>query len=544
MSTEAKRPVLEVRNLSVSLPSGADRVHAVEKVSFTVSPGEIVCLVGESGSGKSVIAFTVMGLLAKALKPTSGEILLEGENILAASETRLRQLRCTRMSMIFQEPMTALNPVMTCGEQIDEVLNTHTKLDAAARKAKIIAILARVKLPEPERIYASFPHQLSGGQRQRIMIAMALVLDPVLLIADEPTTALDVTTQAEILKLIAELQDGQGTGVLFITHDFGVVAEIAHRVAVLRWGELVEMGPTEKILSRPEHSYTKMLISSVPSIHPVHRDVRKDGPTVLRTEKLGKTYSGSGFFQKARVVRAAIDVDLDIRRGETLGIVGESGSGKSTVARCIARLIDPTDGKIFLGDTEIATMKASKLRPHRRRVQIVFQDPYRSMNPRITIGESIIEGPMNFGLKRDEAIVRARKLMETVRLDPNSLDRYPHQFSGGQRQRICIARALAMEPELLIADEAVSALDVSVQKQVLELLDEIRVRLNLAVLFITHDLRVAAQICDYVAVMSKGRVVEYGSAEQVFGSPKDDYTKALFAAAPGRNWEFGKFAAA
>ena len=543
MSAE-KKPVLEVRNLTVALTAGADRAHAVEKVSFTVNPGEIVCLVGESGSGKSVIAFTVMGLLAKALKPTAGEILLEGENVLAAGEGRLRELRCTRMSMIFQEPMTALNPVMTCGQQIDEVLETHTKLDPVQRKAKIIAILNRVKLPEPERIYASYPHQLSGGQRQRIMIAMALVLDPVLLIADEPTTALDVTTQAEILKLIAELQAGQGTGVLFITHDFGVVAEIAHRVAVLRWGELVEMGKTEQILSRPEHSYTKMLISSVPSIHPVHRGVRKDGITVLRTEKLGKVYSGHGFFQKARVVKAAVDVDLDIRKGETLGIVGESGSGKSTVARCIARLIDPTEGKVFLGDTEIATMSAGKLRPHRRRVQIVFQDPYRSMNPRITVGDSIIEGPMNFGLKRDEALVRARKLMETVRLDPNSLDRYPHQFSGGQRQRICIARALAMEPELLIADEAVSALDVSVQKQVLELLDEIRQRLNLAVLFITHDLRVAAQICDYVAVMSKGRVVEYGSAEQVFGAPRDDYTKALFAAAPGRNWEFGKFAAA
>jgi peptide/nickel transport system ATP-binding protein len=541
---QGKKPVLEVRNLTVALPAGADRAHAVEKVSFTVNPGEIVCLVGESGSGKSVIAFTVMGLLAKALKPTAGEILLEGENVLAAGEGRLRELRCTRMSMIFQEPMTALNPVMTCGQQIDEVLETHTKLDPVQRKAKIIAILNRVKLPEPERIYASYPHQLSGGQRQRIMIAMALVLDPVLLIADEPTTALDVTTQAEILKLIAELQAGQGTGVLFITHDFGVVAEIAHRVAVLRWGELVEMGKTEQILSRPEHGYTKMLISSVPSIHPVHRGVRKDGITVLRTEKLGKTYSGSAFFQKARVVKAAVDVDLDIRKGETLGIVGESGSGKSTVARCIARLIDPTEGKVFLGDTEIATMSAGKLRPHRRRVQIVFQDPYRSMNPRITVGDSIIEGPMNFGLKRDEALVRARKLMETVRLDPNSLDRYPHQFSGGQRQRICIARALAMEPELLIADEAVSALDVSVQKQVLELLDEIRQRLNLAVLFITHDLRVAAQICDYVAVMSKGRVVEYGSAEQVFGAPRDDYTKALFAAAPGRNWEFGKFAAA
>jgi peptide/nickel transport system ATP-binding protein len=537
-------PVLEVRNLTVSLPPGADRVNAVETVSFTVNPGEIVCLVGESGSGKSVIAFTVMGLLAKALKPTSGEILLQGENVLAASEARLRELRCTRMSMIFQEPMTALNPVMTCGEQIDEVLQTHTKLDPAARKAKIIGILKRVQLPEPERIYASFPHQLSGGQRQRIMIAMALVLDPVLLIADEPTTALDVTTQAEILKLIAELQETEGTGVLFITHDFGVVAEIAHRVAVLRWGELVEMGQTEQILSRPEHSYTRMLISSVPSIHPTHRGVRLDNATVLRTEKLGKTYSGKSFFQKARVVKAAVDVDLDIRRGETLGIVGESGSGKSTVARCIARLIDPTEGKVFLGDTEIATMSAGKLRPHRRRVQIVFQDPYRSMNPRITIGESIIEGPMNFGLPRGEALARARKLMETVRLDPNSLDRYPHQFSGGQRQRICIARALAMEPELLIADEAVSALDVSVQKQVLELLDEIRQRLNLAVLFITHDLRVAAQICDYVAVMSKGRVVEYGSAEQVFGSPKDEYTKALFAAAPGRNWEFGKFATA
>jgi peptide/nickel transport system ATP-binding protein len=537
------QPVLEVRDLSVALPRGGDRDFAVEKVSFTVNPGEIVCLVGESGSGKSVIAFTVMGLLAKALKPTGGGILLQGEDILAASETRLRELRCSRMSMIFQEPMTALNPVMTCGQQIDEVLATHTKLDAADRKAKIIGILARVQLPEPERIYASYPHQLSGGQRQRIMIAMALVLDPVLLIADEPTTALDVTTQAEILKLIKELQTSEGTGVLFITHDFGVVAEIADRVAVLRWGQLVEMGPTEQILSRPEHAYTKMLISSVPSIHPRHRGVRLEGVTVLRTEKLGKTYSAAAFFQKARTVKAAIDVDLDIRRGETLGIVGESGSGKSTVARCIARLIDPSEGQVFLGDTEIATMSARKLRPHRRRVQIVFQDPYRSMNPRITIGDSIIEGPMNFGLGRDEALARARKLMETVRLDPNSLDRYPHQFSGGQRQRICIARALAMEPELLIADEAVSALDVSVQKQVLELLDEIRQRLNLAVLFITHDLRVAAQICDYVAVMSKGRVVEYGSAEQVFGAPTHEYTKSLFAAAPGREWEFGKFAA-
>src|SRR5260370_214835 len=393
-----KKPVLEVRNLSVALPTGADRVHAVEKVSFTVNPGEIVCLVGESGSGKSVIAFTVMGLLAKALKPTSGEILLEGENVLAAGETRLRELRCTRMSMIFQEPMTALNPVMTCGLQIDEVLETHTKLDAAERKAKIIAILTRVKLPEPERVYASYPHQLSGGHPQLITIAIPLVLD--------------------------------------------------------------------------------------------------------------------AFLPKARVVKAALAVDLGIRRGETLGIGGESGSGKSTVARCIARLIDPTLCFDDPAATEIATMTAGKLRPHRRRVQIVFQDPYRSMNPRITVGNSIIEGPMNFGLKRDEALVRARKLMETVRLDPNSLDRYPHQFSGVQRQRICIARALAMEPELLIADDAVSSLDVSVQKQVLELLDEILHRLNLSLLFIAPPLRLAAQFYDYVVVMSNGRGVEYDFAAQ------------------------------
>ena len=533
-------PILEVRGLSVALPRDGDRVHAVEKVSFTVGRGEIVCLVGESGSGKSVIAFTVMGLLPKALKPVAGEILLQGENLLSASATRLRELRCTRMSMIFQEPMTALNPVMTCGDQIDEVLRTHTALSPEARKAKIIDVLTQVRLPEPERIYDSYPHQLSGGQRQRIMIAMALVLDPVLLIADEPTTALDVTTQAQILELIKELQKSHGTGVLFITHDFGVVAEIAHRVAVLRWGELVEIGPTADILSRPKHDYTKMLIASVPSIHPRARARLPGAAVVLKTEKLEKVYSGGGFFQKARSVHAAAEVSIEVRKGQTLGIVGESGSGKSTVARCIARLIDPTGGSIKIHGVEVGTLSVGALRPHRRRIQIVFQDPYRSLNPRRTVGDSIVEGPMNYGVGRDEALGRARRLMELVRLDPAALDRFPHQFSGGQRQRICIARALAMEPELLIADEAVSALDVSVQKQVLELLDEIRQRLDLAVLFITHDLRVAAQICDDVAVMSRGRVVEYGPAAEVFGNPKHDYTKSLFAAAPGRHWDFGK----
>jgi len=535
--------VLEVRNLTVALPPGGDRAHAVQNISITVNPREIVCLVGESGSGKSVTAFASMGLLPKALNPTGGQILLQGEDILQASEARLRELRCTRMSMIFQEPMTALNPVMTCGDQIDEVLETHTKLDPAARRARILQMLDQVQLPDPARVYASYPHQLSGGQRQRIMIAMALVLEPALLIADEPTTALDVTTQAQILHLIKELQAAHGTGVLFITHDFGVVAEIADRVAVLRWGELVEMGPTEQLLKRPQHPYTKMLIASVPSIHPRHREDRSKAPVVLRAEGLGKTYSGGGFFQKARSVRAADNVTIEVRRGETVGIVGESGSGKSTVARCIARLIDPTDGNVWLGSDEIGRVPAGRLRPHRRRIQIIFQDPYRSLNPRRSVGASIVEGPMNYGLSRNDANQRARKLMELVRLDPDSLERFPHQFSGGQRQRICIARALAMEPELLIADEAVSALDVSVQAQVLDLLDDIRLRLNLAMLFITHDLRVAAQICDRVAVMQHGKVVEYGLAADVFARPQHEYTKALFAAAPGRNWQFGDVAA-
>ncbi len=539
----SETPILEVRNLTVALPEGGDRQNAVQGIDLVVNPREIVCLVGESGSGKSVTAFATMGLLPKALKPTGGQILLQGEDILAASEERLRELRCTRMSMIFQEPMTALNPVMTCGEQIDEVLETHTRLDQAERKKRILDMLDQVRLPDPPRMYDSYPHQLSGGQRQRIMIAMALVLEPALLIADEPTTALDVTTQAQILQLIKELQAAHGTGVLFITHDFGVVAEIAHRVAVLRYGELVEMGPTEQLLKRPQHRYTKMLMAAVPSIHPRHREDRSKEALVLRAEGLSKVYAGGGFFQKARQVRAADNVTIEVRRGETLGIVGESGSGKSTVARCIARLIDPTEGNIYLGSDEIARLPTGRLRKHRRRIQIVFQDPYRSLNPRRNVGASIVEGPMNYGLSQRDAMERARRLMELVRLDPGSLDRYPHQFSGGQRQRICIARALAMEPELLIADEAVSALDVSVQAQVLELLDDIRLRLNLAMLFITHDLRVAAQICDRVAVMQHGKVVEYGQATAVFGDPQHDYTKALFAAAPGRDWQFGDAAA-
>jgi peptide/nickel transport system ATP-binding protein len=534
-----------VSGLTIGLPGNSDRATAVQNVAFHVGRGEIVCLVGESGSGKSVIAQSVMGLLPKSLPVTSGVIRLQGEDITHAPLSRLRELRATRMSMIFQEPMTALNPVMTCGEQIDEVLAQHTRLAPAERAAKVLAIIREVLLPDPERIVASYPHQLSGGQRQRIMIAMALVLEPALLIADEPTTALDVTTQAQTLKLIKELQAERGTGVLFITHDFGVVAEIADRVAVLKHGELVEMGPTDDMLKRPQHPYTRMLIASVPSHEPPPRTrpAATHEPVVLSADKLIKTYGNSGLFGRGRQVKAVQDVAFEIRRGETLGIVGESGSGKSTVARCIARLIDPSEGHILLAGTDIATMPAGKLRELRRKIQIIFQDPYRSLNPRRTVGQSIVEGPVNYGATPGDALQRARKLMELVRLDPEALDRYPHQFSGGQRQRICIARALAMEPQLLIADEAVSALDVSVQAQVLQLLGDIRDKLNLAMLFITHDLRVAAQVCDDVAVMSKGKIVEYGPTQQVFGAPQHAYTRALFEAAPGRHFDFAKAAA-
>ncbi len=541
MSDDTSKPVLEIQGLSVSLPEGADREFAVNNINVSVRSKEIVCLVGESGSGKSVSAFSVMGLLPKGqLTPVAGKILLQGEDILEASEDRLRELRCTRMSMIFQEPMTALNPVMTCGRQIDEVLETHTDLSATERQARILDILELVHLPDPPRMASSYPHQLSGGQRQRIMIAMALVLDPVLLIADEPTTALDVTTQAQILHLIKELQDRHDAGVLFITHDFGVVADIADKVAVMQWGEIVEFGEAKQVLTNPTEPYTRMLVSSIPSMTPQAPPDRPVSEIVLRTENLTKTYVDKGFLRQTKTVQAAKEVNLQVARGETVGIVGESGSGKTTVARCVVRLIDPTSGDIFIDADNIAYAKHRELHGLRRRVQIVFQDPYRSLNPRRTIGDSIIEGPMNYGLSGTDAKKRARDLMELVHLDPNALDRYPHQFSGGQRQRICIARALAMEPELLIADEAVSALDVSVQAQVLKLLDDIRERLNLAVLFITHDLRVAAQICDRVLVMRQGEVVEQGPARDIFLDPQHEYTQALFDAAPGKEWDFAE----
>jgi len=538
---EVPAEILRVQDLVLDT-AGRRPARILDTVSLTVGHAETVCLVGESGSGKSVTALAVMGLLPKgALTVTGGALSLAGEDLRAASPKRLKQLRATRMSMIFQEPMTALNPVMTVGDQIQEVLRTHASLPETSRKTRVLEMMEKVHLPDVARIYQSYPHQLSGGQRQRIMIAMALILEPKLLIADEPTTALDVTTQKQILYLIRELQERQGTSVLFITHDMGVVADIADRVYVMRAGQVVERGPVMHILAQPAEDYTRTLLKAVPALHPRPGRAETSTETVLETVELGKTYISASLTGGRKETVAAADVTLSLKRGRTLGIVGESGSGKSTVARCVMRLTDPTTGAIRVNGTDISDMSRRALKPHRKRIQMIFQDPNRSLNPRLTVGETIIEGPMNYGARRSDALARARELLQLVGLPADSVTRYPHQFSGGQRQRIAIARALAMEPAVLVADEAVSALDVSVQAQVLDLLDEVRQRLGVAVLFITHDLRVAAQICDDIAVMQSGRVIEYGPAATVLTQPRHDYTRALFEAAPGRHWDFPNF---
>jgi peptide/nickel transport system ATP-binding protein len=538
------RQILKIRKLKVGLTDRADTAPVLNEIDLDIRAGETHCLVGESGSGKSVTSLAVMGLLPKgALEVQGGLLDLEGFDITKATPAQMRDLRARRIAMIFQEPMTALNPVMRVGEQIEEVLNMHTDLSQSEAKKRTLDMMDQVHLPDVQRIYSAFPHQLSGGQRQRIMIAMALILDPDLLIADEPTTALDVTTQLQILKLIAEMQERHGTAVLFITHDMGVVAEIADTVSVMQQGEIVERAPIRELLTNPQDPYTRKLLTAVPNLAPRPARRAATAKDVITVDGLDMTYGGSGFFRKSEGVKAARDVNFAIAPGRTLGIVGESGSGKSTVARCIMRLIDPTAGKVTVNGTEIAQLSRRQLQPHRKHLQIVFQDPYRSLNPRWTVARSLCEGPINFGTSRDEAMTKATELMELVDLPRDTLDRYPHQFSGGQRQRIAIARAVAMKPDLLVADEAVSALDVSVQAQVLDLLDDVQAKFGVAMLFITHDLRVAAQICDEVLVMQKGLVVEHGPAGEVLAHPRHDYTRNLIEAAPGRHWDFANFRA-
>jgi len=532
-----KAPILSIENLNVRLPGKGDRHYAAEGIALTVNAREVVCIVGESGSGKSVTASAVMGLLPRdVLTLESGRIMLAGEDITHASRASLRTLRGNRMAMIFQEPMTALNPLMKVGDQIAELLEFHgARLTRAEVTARVLALLVDVKLPNPETLQHAFPHQLSGGQRQRVMIAMALAMEPALIIADEPTTALDVTSQAQVLRLLVELREKHGNGVLFITHDFDVVAEIADRVIVMQHGRIVETGTAQKILSHPTQPYTKKLLAAVPKGEfNAHRHPAQD-EVVLAVENLAMRFETKSVFKaKRRVVHALDGVSLQLHRGETLGIVGESGSGKTTLGRLIARMARPTSGRIMFDGQDIGALSGADWRRRCKRIQMIFQDPYRSFNPRRTIGEALSEGPLNFGESAGDVRRRMHDMLALVSLDDSALQRYPHEFSGGQRQRLSIARALMMEPEILVADEAVSALDVSVQAQILDLFESIRERLNLSMVFVTHDLRVAARLCHRIAVMQQGKIMEVGSAEQVFRDPQADYTRELLAAIPGK----------
>lgn len=528
------QPLLQITGLSIALPVSGDREFALADLSLNIARNEIVCVVGESGSGKSMTASAIMGLLADGVQITQGSIHLEGKNLLALSAKQMRKIRGPRIGMIFQEPMTALNPLKRIGRQIEEMLCLHLRLSSAARRKRVIQLLDDVHIASPDKAYMAYPHQLSGGQRQRAMIAMAMALEPDLLIADEPTTALDVTTQAQILKLIRELQQRNGTGVLFITHDFGVVADIADRVVVLKQGHIVEQGPAEQVLGAPEHSYTRALINAVPSLTPPAYRTAPSIPPLLSVSDIKKTFGKPGLFGRGRVVHALQGIDFSLAAGRSIGIVGESGSGKSTLARTLVRLTEPDTGKIHFGNLDYTALSATQLRQHAGEMQMVFQDPYSSLNPRRTVGELISQPLTIRGIAFEQARERVVALLELVGLDAKAISRFPHEFSGGQRQRIGIARALALHPKILIADEAVSALDVSIQAQILQLLVRLRDELGLAIIFITHDLRVTAQVCDDLVVMKNGKIVESGPTAEVFARPQHEYTRLLLSSVPGK----------
>ncbi len=531
----SKDTAVAIKDLKLALPPGGDRAYAVDGASFDLTAGKILCVVGESGSGKSMCAHALMGLLPDNVIPQAGEIEFDGHNLLTLGEEAWRGLRGRHIAMVFQEPMTALNPLMRIGDQIAEMFEAHGMLTRTERKQKAVGLLREVGLPDPTASMRAYPHQLSGGQRQRAMIAMALALEPAVLVADEPTTALDVTTQAQILKLIRDLQRRRNMAVMFITHDFGVVADIADSVVVLQHGKVVEQGAADDVLLRPQHPYTRALLAAVPTMQPPQRAALLNRPKAVEVIGLDKTYvSGGGWFQPERSVRAANQVNFNILQGETLGLVGESGSGKSSVARLVMRLIEPDQGTVRLGDTDFTGISGKALRRERRRIQMIFQDPFASLNPRRRVGNIITDGPIAHGVDAATARQRASDLLGLVGLNASAMERYPHEFSGGQRQRIGIARALALDPEILVADEAVSALDVSVQAQVLKLLEDLKARLGLSMLFITHDLRVAAQICDRIAVMQRGSIVELKPTAALFSAPEHAYTRELLAAVPGQ----------
>ena len=566
--------LLSIRNLKVAFKHEKQWVEAVHGIDLDVFAGKTLGLVGESGSGKSVSSLAVMRLLnERTSRIEADSIQIEGEEIKSFSENQMADVRGKRIAMIFQEPMTSLNPVYKCGYQVTEMIRQHENVSKTEAKKRVISLFKQVMLPRPEAIYDSYPHELSGGQKQRVMIAMAIACHPKLLIADEPTTALDVTVQKEILKLLRQLQAETGMGMIFITHDLGVVAEIADDVAVMHNGEILERGTVQDILSHPQHPYTQGLLACRPPMDvrlkrlPIVKEFldgqwQGDKEQILhdlqitaeeRQAHLERIYSQQPLLRVEGLktwyplrkgvfghiydhVKAVDDVSLEVYEGETLGLVGESGCGKTTLGRSILRLAEPTEGKVWFNGMDVTALEGQALRDFRKQAQIVFQDPYSSLNPRITIGEAIMEPMLVHGIEKDKKKSRALvcDLLEQVGLQAAHYDRYPHEFSGGQRQRICIARALAVNPRLVICDESVSALDVSVQAQVLNLLNRLKEERHLTYIFISHDLSVVRFMSDRVVVMYNGKPVETNDADELFEHPQNDYTKKLIAALPGR----------
>ncbi|MBL0370406.1 ABC transporter ATP-binding protein [Rhizobium sp. KVB221] len=526
-------PLLSIRDLSVAFHQGGKTSVAVDHVSFDIARGEVVALVGESGSGKSVTANSVLKLLPyPAASHPSGQILFKGKDLLKAGDEALRQVRGNDITMIFQEPMTSLNPLHSVERQIAEILQLHQPIGAAEARKRVIELLTQVGIREPEKRLGAFPHELSGGQRQRVMIAMALANRPELLIADEPTTALDVTVQAQILELLTKLKTEHGMSMLFITHDLGIVRKIADRVCVMTKGKIVETGPTADIFANPKHEYTRHLLAAEPKGEPPVSDSTK--PIIVETQDLKVWFPiKTGFLRKVTDHVKAVDgIDLTLKAGHTLGIVGESGSGKTTLGLAITRLISSRGRIAFVGkDIQGATF--SEMRPLRREMQIVFQDPYGSLSPRMSVGEIVGEGLSVHepGIDADARDERVSAALAETGLDPETRHRYPHEFSGGQRQRIAIARAMVLKPKFVMLDEPTSALDMSVQAQVVELLRDLQVKHDLAYLFISHDLKVVRALANDIIVMRQGKVVEQGPSKSLFSAPQEDYTKALLAAA-------------
>jgi peptide/nickel transport system ATP-binding protein len=563
-------PLLDIKNLAISFTSDGETTTAVHSSSFTVEAGEIVAIVGESGSGKSITALSLLQLLPKQAN-LKGQLLFRKNeqdvvDLTQCSPAEMNNIRGSDIAMIFQEPMTSLNPVFTCGQQVMEALQLHKKMSRAAAVQKTIELFEKVKLPDPAAMVNRYPHQLSGGQKQRVMIAMAMSCDPRLLIADEPTTALDVTVQKTILELIKELQQQNNMGVVLITHDLGVVADVADKIVVMYKGEIVEQGSAASVMQHPQHNYTKALLACRPANHPKGKrlpvisdftegvkneadsqsafvsgktvDEFVQQPIILSVEGLSVEFAGRKplFGKQPMAYKAVNDVSFTVAKGETVGLVGESGCGKTTLGRALLQLVKPSAGRIVLDGKDIAGLADDHMRRLRKDLQIVFQDPYGSLNPRITIGNAIMEPMKVHGLLHTAEQRRSMtmELLEKVSLNSTHFNRYPHQFSGGQRQRICIARALALNPAFLIFDESVSALDVSVQAQVLNLINDLKAMFGFTAIFISHDLSVVRYISNRIMVMSKGQIVETGDAEAVYNNPQNPYTKTLIDAIPGK----------